>query len=178
MFQKLVGYIIPAALFAVAYVILSLASCVKFGTLTQDAGMHPTVKSDGFGMYTAVRFEGDGRAVSVSGAINRNDIVIFEYQRRPGDDKVTFAGRVLGLPGDLIRIDRGEIYRNGSRVPEEYVPQGNRSEESLEEFVVPRDTLFIVYDNRKFGTADGKSGFPDSRGLGPIGIWAVVGKIK
>lgn len=178
MFQKLVGYVLPAALFVAAYVIISLASCMKFGTLSHDAGMHPTVKADSFGLYTAVRFEGDDRAISVAGTINRNDIVIFAYQKRPGEEKIQFAGRVIGLPGDLIRIDRGDIYRNGSKVPEAYVSQETRSEESLEEFVVPRDTLFIVYDNRKFGTADGKSGFPDSRGLGPIGVWAVVGKVK
>src|SRR5947209_391354 len=40
------------------------------------------------------------------------DILVFRY---PADLKQTLVKRVIGLPGDRIRISNGVVYRNGKR---------------------------------------------------------------
>src|SRR6516225_3586161 len=51
--------------------------------------------------------------------IARGDIIVFRY---PRDPRKSFIKRVIGLPGDRIRIAFGHVYLNGSPVAETYVP--------------------------------------------------------
>jgi signal peptidase I len=47
----------------------------------------------------------------------RGDIVVFHY---PLDRHQVFVKRVIGLPGDRIRVTSGTVYRNGSPLDEPY----------------------------------------------------------
>ncbi len=49
--------------------------------------------------------------------IQRGDIVIFHH---PEDTGVTLVKRVIGLPGDHIRLVDKEVIRNGRRLIEPY----------------------------------------------------------
>lgn len=49
--------------------------------------------------------------------IQRGDIVVFRY---PLDIKQTYVKRVIGLPGDRIRIENKEVYLNGAKLNEPY----------------------------------------------------------
>ena len=49
------------------------------------------------------------------GDIHRGDIVIFQYPKQPG---VRFVMRVIGLPGETIQLRKGQIFINGSELPE------------------------------------------------------------
>ena len=49
----------------------------------------------------------------------RGDIVIFHY---PLDEKIIYIKRVIGLPGETVRIEDGKIYINGS-ADSRYWPQ-------------------------------------------------------
>ncbi len=46
------------------------------------------------------------------------DIIVFRY---PPDINVTLVKRLIGIPGDRIRITNGIVYRNGVRLNEPYV---------------------------------------------------------
>ncbi len=46
------------------------------------------------------------------------DIFAFRY---PADPEQTFVKRVIGVPGDRLRIVNGQLYRNGAQVREPYV---------------------------------------------------------
>jgi signal peptidase I len=48
----------------------------------------------------------------------RGDIVVFQY---PVDRRQTFVMRVVGIPGDRLRIVGKQLYRNGVAVKEPYV---------------------------------------------------------
>ena len=50
--------------------------------------------------------------------IRRGDIIVFRY---PVDVTQTYVKRVVGVPGDRIRIVDKEVYRNGVKIPEPYV---------------------------------------------------------
>ena len=51
--------------------------------------------------------------------IERGDIVVFRYPRDPSK---SYIKRVIGMAGDRIRIDGGQVYVNDQAVDEEYVP--------------------------------------------------------
>jgi signal peptidase I len=51
-------------------------------------------------------------------AVGRDDLVVFHY---PIDRTNTFVKRVIGVPGDRIRMVAKVVYRNGSKVNEPYV---------------------------------------------------------
>src|SRR5512141_2389515 len=51
--------------------------------------------------------------------IERGDIVVFRYPRDPSK---SYIKRVIGMAGDRIRIDAGQVYVNGEALDETYVP--------------------------------------------------------
>ena len=50
------------------------------------------------------------------GKPERGDVVVF---RLPADTKVDYIKRVIGLPGDRIKIENGQLHINGRLVPRE-----------------------------------------------------------
>src|SRR5277367_6460240 len=51
--------------------------------------------------------------------IERGDIVVFKYPRDPSK---SYIKRVIGMAGDRVRIDGGQVYVNGEALDEDYVP--------------------------------------------------------
>jgi len=49
--------------------------------------------------------------------VQRGDIIVFRY---PIDIRQTFVKRVVGVPGDRIRIDRKQVFLNGRELHEPY----------------------------------------------------------
>lgn len=88
----------------------------------------------------------------------RGDIVVFKPPLEGSQE--FFIKRIIGLPGEKIRIKNGEVYvynekyPQGFRLEEDYlnvVNKGNTLAYSrgLSEFTVPRDAYFVLGDNRK-----------------------------
>jgi signal peptidase I len=48
----------------------------------------------------------------------RGDVIVFRW---PSDPSVNFVKRIVGVPGDTLYMDDGELFRNGERVEEPYV---------------------------------------------------------
>jgi signal peptidase I len=70
-------------------------------------------------------------------------ILVFESPE-PGVGNI--AKRVVGVPGDTLRMQDGIFFRNGVAAPEQYKP-GQRTE-YWGPVVVPRDSFFMLGDNR------------------------------
>src|SRR5207344_2750616 len=49
--------------------------------------------------------------------VKRGDIIVFRY---PVDIKQTFVKRVIGVPGDRLRVENKQLIRNGERIQEPY----------------------------------------------------------
>jgi len=79
------------------------------------------------------------------GSIERGDTVVFSW---PLDTSKSYIKRVIGLPGDRVRIQRGQVYVNDSPLAEDYVPGDYRDEYSMREEVVPPDEYFVLGDHR------------------------------
>jgi len=105
--------------------------------------------------------------------LQHDDIVAVEYQRADLPQQ-TFAARVFGKPGDLIWVERKFVAR---QLQVEAV-EARRDRPSKEEegrflpMVVPRDSYFLLCDNKL------QYVLYDSRGIGPVGIWALKGKVR
>jgi len=97
--------------------------------------------------------------------IQRGDIVVFRYPRDPSK---SFIKRVIGLAGDRIRIDAGEVFVNGDALEEDYVPAAYADQRSYSEMVVPPNSYFVLGDHRTMSN--------DSRDFGPVNIGYIYGK--
>jgi signal peptidase I len=98
-------------------------------------------------------------------AIERGDVVVFRY---PRDPEKSYIKRVVALPGDTLRVDRGRVFVNGNLLHEPYVPQEYRDSRSLAEMVIPADSYFMMGDHRSISS--------DSRDFGPVDRSLIYGK--
>jgi signal peptidase I len=97
--------------------------------------------------------------------IEHGDTVVFWF---PGDPTKSYIKRVIGVPGDRVRIEAGIVYVNGRRIEENYVPDGYRDRQSLPETTVTPDAYFVLGDHR--------SSSSDSRNWGLVPRESIYGK--
>lgn len=99
------------------------------------------------------------------------DVIVYSFIVA-GSGQRSVGARVMGLPGDTVKLVKGKVYRNGQVVRDTFVGAVNESREDFEEIIVPRDTVFVLCDNRRMFR------YTDSRGIGPVGSWAILGKLQ
>jgi len=97
--------------------------------------------------------------------IGRGDIVVFRYPRDPSK---SYIKRVIGMEGDRIRIDGGQVYVNGDALDEQYVPAEYSDARSYPELVVPPHSYFVLGDHRSMSN--------DSRDFGSVNQSFIYGK--
>ena len=94
-------------------------------------------------------------------------------------DNPDYIKRVIGLPGDKIKVKDGLVYVNGNRLDEPYLDQETEWPAGLGTVTVPEGSLFVMGDNRG-NSLDSRYGLgvhdPAQPGVGFIPIDAVVGK--
>ena len=103
--------------------------------------------------------------------VRRHEVVVFKF---PDDPKRDFIKRVIGLPGERVRIENKQVYIDDVLLEEPYVffqddagepPLGFSSDsmrDSMAEIIVPEGHYFMMGDNRDnshdsryWGTLDG-----------------------
>ena len=84
---------------------------------------------------------------SIGRPIQRGDIVVFWY---PDDPNKSFIKRVIGLPGDTVRIDEdGKVYINSAAIDEAYLsPLYTRRPRPMQPTFVKSHYYFVMGDNR------------------------------
>ncbi|HEX6821414.1 MAG TPA: signal peptidase I [Candidatus Sulfotelmatobacter sp.] len=97
--------------------------------------------------------------------IERGDIVVFRYPRDPSK---SYIKRVIGMQGDDIRIDGGQVYVNGKALDETYVPSEYTDQRSYPDIVVPPHCYFVLGDHRSMSN--------DSRDFGSVNQSFIYGK--
>ena len=97
--------------------------------------------------------------------IQRGDIVVFRY---PRDTSKSYIKRVIGIAGDRIRIENGQVYVNGEALDEDYVPSDYADARSFNELVVPPNSFFVLGDHRTMSN--------DSRDFGTVNERFIYGK--
>jgi len=104
--------------------------------------------------------------------VHRGDIVVFHY---PVNPKQHFVKRVVGVPGDRVRLIKGQVYVNGTSLTEPYVRRSSfvpdvyrddfpqlmdvpgetanwaqqmRQWTENKQLIIPEDSYFVLGDNR------------------------------
>ncbi len=84
-----------------------------------------------------------------TGQVGRGDIIVFDY---PPDESILFVKRVVGLPGDRLRIDNeeGQVYINDVKqcIPNCDMRTMTDREDLLTGVTIPEDSYFTMGDNR------------------------------
>jgi signal peptidase I len=106
----------------------------------------------------------------------RGDIIVFKY---PKDPSVNYVKRIIGLPGETIRIEDSKVvvinekHPQGIAISEPYVPSTNKtlsvSPSGKAEFIVPAGSYFVLGDNRM--------GSSDSREWGEMPKEDLIGRV-
>ncbi|MFQ3248160.1 MAG: signal peptidase I [Arenicella sp.] len=98
----------------------------------------------------------------------RGDLVILSG---PNNASLTYVKRVIGIPGDLIETNKGQLMLNSGVLNESYVKEHNnhRSQEQDIYFEVPKGSYYLLGDNRDNSR--------DSRHWGAISRDKIVGKV-
>lgn len=90
------------------------------------------------------------------------DVIVFKF---PPDPEKEYIKRVIGLPGDSVKITGGVVYVNGEKLEEPYVAYHTSYSGQWQ---VPEGHLFVLGDNRNNSS--------DSHSWGTVPIENVVGK--
>ncbi len=140
-----------ALAFAIGFIFLFNIKEIKFYLVPSDS-MEPALRhSDYIGGFKIDSAE-----------LRRGDIVVFSGDQM-GD---YYVKRVVGLPGETLRIFLGKVYINGRRLDEPYVV--HHSLESSDPIQIPDDHVFLMGDNR--------SNSVDSRQYGPVPAGKIAAK--
>jgi signal peptidase I len=95
------------------------------------------------------------------------DIVMLYY---PKDPDKSFVKRVIGEPGDTIRIVDGRVYRNDVPMRDDFIAQEFRSHDDWGPEVVPEAYYFVMGDHRNNSS--------DSRAWGFVPKKYIIGKVQ
>jgi signal peptidase I len=77
--------------------------------------------------------------------VRRGDIIVFKF---PYDDHPHYVKRVIGLPGDRIRIAEQKVYVNGNRLAEPYVVHDSAAGDPFADNFPPADDAFSRFGLR------------------------------
>lgn len=149
--------VISMSIFIVVYLFLMQPHQVK------GSSMFPTFKDQEYLMTDKVtlRFIRDPKLY---------DVVVF---KAPLNENLDFIKRVIGEPGDTVRVQGGKVYRNGELLAEPYLSDevytkpGDYMREGVE-VVVPEGTWLCFGDNRDHSS--------DSREWGPVPKQNMIGR--
>lgn len=100
----------------------------------------------------------------------RGDVIVLQY-----DPSEEFIKRVIGLPGDTVRLTEGHVYINGEELNENaylsssILTEGNTFLQNNETMTVPKGDYFVLGDNREVSK--------DSRIIGWVAKSSINGRV-
>ncbi len=99
--------------------------------------------------------------------VARGDVVVFYY---PRDPSVSYIKRVIGLPGDQVEIQSGQVLVNGAAIEEPYLLPEYRDRYDMAVMTVEPGHYFVMGDHR--------SSSMDSRSFGAVPQKYIYGKAE
>jgi signal peptidase I len=114
-------------------------------------------------------YEGDfvfvNRLAYKLGTPGRGDIIVFHYP--PDPQREPYIKRVVGLPGETVRINNGHVFVNDIAIREPYIKASPAYQGS---WLVPEGQIFVLGDNRNNSS--------DSHSWGMVPIENIIGKAE
>ncbi len=106
--------VVETLLLVIAIYTLVNLSTARF--VVEGRSMEPNFHSDEFIIVSRLSY--------VTGEPERGDVIVFHYDEETGRD---FIKRIIGLPGDYISMEEGQIFVNGEVLNEPYIESLCRS---------------------------------------------------
>lgn len=155
-FDILQTIVLSAAIFVIIYLFAGQPHLVR------GSSMEPNFHNGDYILTEKVSYRFSGP--------KRGDVIIFKAPNRPDAD---YIKRVIGLPGEKIKVVAGKIYVNGKPLEEQYEPTefqtfSGRFLKENEEYSVPSGEYFVFGDNRSHSS--------DSREFGPVKKDTIIGR--
>lgn len=100
----------------------------------------------------------------------RGEVIVFKYPENP---KEYFLKRIIGLPGERVRVNSGRVtvynrvYPEGMTVEEAYLPS---------DLATAGEQVTVLGPNQFFVLGDNRANSFDSRRFGPVEQAAIVGR--
>lgn len=116
------------------FVVIAITTFIK-PTIVHGDSMEPSLHD---GDYLLV-----SKAAYKISEPKKGDIVIFPVT----EEKKLYIKRVVGVPGDVISIEKGVVYINGNEDTETATLEGYTSGD-IKDCVVPAGEIFVMGDNR------------------------------
>lgn len=94
--------------------------------------------------------------------LKRGDVIVF---KAPPDAEKDYIKRVIGLPGDKISLQNGDVYIDGEKLdesaylPPDYKTYGGQFLKENQEITVPENNYFVLGDNREYSSDSREWGF-------------------
>jgi signal peptidase I len=120
----------------------------------ENISMEPTLQPGEFILVNKLAYR--------LGEYRYGDIIVFHYPPNPSED---YIKRVIGLPGDDIKVNGGKVHVNGQPLTEPYISAPPMYDG---EWKIPEGFLFVLGDNRNQSS--------DSHSWGYVPLNYVVGK--
>ncbi len=104
----------------------------------------------------------------------RGQVVVFRPPAGAAEQKGPFIKRVIGVGGDTVEVEDGQLFVNGLALDEPYLFRNDAGVVEPTEtgdqsrWVVPEGELFVMGDHRQASD--------DSRVFGPIPVTSVIGR--
>jgi len=139
---------------ALAAILYFAVDAVLARVIVENISMEPTLKPGYLLVVNKLAYK--------LGEPKHGDIVVFHYM---GDKNEDYIKRVIGLPGDEVKIENHTVYVNGYALNEPYIaelPAYNGT------WYVPENCLFVLGDNRNNSS--------DSHQWGYVEMKDIVGK--
>lgn len=91
----------------------------------------------------------------------RGEVIVLQD---PLDASKVFIKRIIGLPGENLKLSNGKVYINGQLLDEPYLPAdlltpGESFLKSGDEVVIPEGNYFVIGDNRNNSSDSRQWGF-------------------
>ena len=139
---------------AVLFLAINLATT---RILVQSVSMQPTLYESDRVLVNKLAY--------IIGSPDRKDVIVFNPPVSNVDEP--YIKRIIGLPGDVVRIENGQVFVNDLPLQETYIaapPEYNGT------WSVPAGCVFVLGDNRNNSY--------DSHYWGVVGLESVMGKAE
>jgi len=123
----------------------------------ESISMQPTLYAGNFVIVNKVAYK--------FGTPSTGDVIVFRYP--PDPNREPYIKRVIGLPGDTVRVSGGTVYVNDVPLHESYISAPPNYEGT---WLVPEYSLFVLGDNRNSSS--------DSHAWGMVPLENVIGKAE
>lgn len=155
--KEIVGYLVTIIVAVILATFIRIFIFEPF--IVPTPSMEPTLKVGDKVIINKLSFKFD--------SIDRGDIIAFHS---PIEEDKELVKRAVGIEGDEISLTtEGEVYINGEKIAEDYLPLGMN--------ISYMNQLFVVKENEVFVMGDNRNNSYDSRFFGNISEDNIFGKL-